>query len=150
MQPHFHWRAHEYHHTEKSADWYWALWIIALAAAAAAILFKTTLLAVLIVVGAFTVSLFAARRPRVLDYEVTDRGVIVGRAIMYPHHEIDSFNIENGKLIMKSRKMLQTLIIIPLAEEVPEEELRAHLKSRVIEEPLEEPFSHILGQWLGF
>ncbi|KKW40533.1 MAG: hypothetical protein UY91_C0041G0006 [Parcubacteria group bacterium GW2011_GWB1_55_9] len=41
------WKGREYDHNPKSADWYWALGIIAVAATVAAILFGNYLLAVL-------------------------------------------------------------------------------------------------------
>ena len=46
------WKGREYDHNPKSADWYWALGIIAVAATVAAILFGNYLLAVLIVIAA--------------------------------------------------------------------------------------------------
>ncbi|MFZ3043564.1 MAG: hypothetical protein WA058_00430, partial [Minisyncoccia bacterium] len=53
------WEGREYDHGSKSADWYWALGIVAIASAIASVLFGNYLLAVLIVIAAATLALHA-------------------------------------------------------------------------------------------
>ena len=57
------WEGREYDHNPKSADWYWALGIIAVAATVASVLFGNYLLAVLVIVAAIALALHAAKRP---------------------------------------------------------------------------------------
>ena len=143
------WQAHEYNHTEKGRDWYWALWIIVCAVGATAILFGNVLLAVLIVVGGIALSLYAARKPLLMEYMIDDRGITVGGTVLFPFAWLDAFNIERGNILIKQKKTVSTLLMIPLGE-MDGGEVRALLKQHLLEEEIEEPLSQILMEWLGF
>jgi len=68
------WQGYEYDHQEKTSDWFWVLGIVALSSAATAIIFKNILFALLILIGAFTVALFAAKKPNLTHFEINRRG----------------------------------------------------------------------------
>jgi hypothetical protein len=87
------WTAPEYMHTEKSADWYWIVGIISATLAVIAIIFGNALFGVLILVSAFTLSMYASRPPHTLNITVSDKGVQVDN-IFYPYNTLESFWIE--------------------------------------------------------
>src|SRR5688572_19736811 len=84
------WEGFEYHYQEKSSDWFWAVGIISLSIAVVAILVKNILFAILIIVGAFTLCLHAARKPHRIDFEINEHGITAGK-IHYPYASLHAF-----------------------------------------------------------
>ncbi len=76
-QPIFEWHAKEYASGEKSADWYWAVAIAAIAIVVACVLFDNILLALVVIAGAGAACLQAAKQPRIHRFAITDRGIRV-------------------------------------------------------------------------
>ena len=66
QQSQLEWRAFEHEHIHKSSDWFWALGIIAIAGAVTAIIFNNILFAIIILVGAFTLSVHAVKKPNLV------------------------------------------------------------------------------------
>jgi len=147
------WTAHEYLHTEKGHDWYWALGLIAVAGAVASLLFSNVLFAVLILIAAFVLAIFASRKPNLVTFALTQRGVRVDDAL-YPYSTIASFGIDDShpttpKLIFASQKKLSPALIIPL-EHADIEMIHQYLLSILPEEDHVEPLVHRVMEYLGF
>lgn len=146
------WSAPEYPHREKTADWYWVLGILTIAGSAAAFILGNILFSLLILVGAFTVALFAARHPRTVEFEIDQRGVRAD-TVLYPYSSLASFWIIEGteeqKILLRSVKKFMPYIIIPLGDINP---LRAHefLIKHLPEEEIVEPLSHRIMDYLRF
>lgn len=147
------WEAPEHTHIEKTPDWYWMLGIIAFASAVASIIFDNALFGIVIILGALTMVLVSKREPRVIQFEVGARGVRI-EDVLYPYATLESYfldenNVVNPQLILKSKKLLMMLLIIP----IPVEHI-SHIESivnaRLPEEHLEEPFAHKLLEYFGF
>ncbi|PIT91063.1 hypothetical protein COU17_02430 [Candidatus Kaiserbacteria bacterium CG10_big_fil_rev_8_21_14_0_10_49_17] len=150
----FRWQTYEYEYNDKSPDWYWALAIIAISSAVTAILFENVLFALLILIGAFTVALFAVRKPNVVNFEINNRGVVIDRTL-YQYQTLDSFWIlyeDDGDrvLLIKSKKTMVPLIVVPLSEDVDVESLHNYLLERLEEVEMEEPIAHRFLEFLGF
>jgi len=148
------WQGYEYTHHEKSSDWFWALGIVALSSAVTAIIFKNILFALLILIGAFTVALFAAKKPHLIHFEVTRRGVSIDD-VLYPFTTLESFWIDEDEhghlsLILKSQRVVMPYIIIPLSEAIEFEDIRNVLLEKLDEEELNEPISHKILEFFGF
>ncbi len=155
------WQAYEYEHRERSADWYWALGILAIAAAVTAILFSDILFGVLILIAAFTMALFAARPPRLLTFEIGERGIKVGRHF-FPYLSLHSFWVETGHeghrpaLILRSKKALSPHIVLPLSSRNPSvrfpdpHEVRDSVLSKLPEEEQRESLAEHLLEFFGF
>ena len=147
------WQGYEYDHHEKSSDWFWALGIIALSSAVTAVIFKNILFALLIIIGAFVVALFAARRPHMVHFEINKRGVGIDDRL-YPFKTLESFWIEEDEhehhvLILKSQRVVMPYIVIPLHDEHMED-ARNILLTKLTEEELREPVSHKILEFFGF
>lgn len=81
------WQATEYIHQEKDAKWFVIFGIVLLAMLAVAILFmKSWTFAVLLVVIAVVIVVFAKRPPRILSYSLSDKGLHIGDTL---HHFAD-------------------------------------------------------------
>lgn len=147
------WNALEHEHIHKNSDWFWALGIIAIAGAAAAIIFSNILFAIVILVGAFTLAINAAKKPSRADFKINERGVIINNTL-YPYSSLESFWIEDKeyappKLLIKSKKLLSTHIIIPI-ENVSVADVRDYLLDRINEEEDSEPLSQKIAELFGF
>lgn len=151
--PSIYWEAPEHTHIEKTSDWYWALGILALAGSITSILFNDVLFAMVILLAAMTVFITGNRKPRIIPFEMSARGVRVDKTL-YPYTTLESWcmdeeNHTGPQLILKSKKILMPLIIIP----VPEDFIGAieHLiEPKLASEHLEEPFAHKLLEFFGF
>ena len=139
----FGWEADERYYREKTDDWFWALWIIAITCAVAAIIFHDLLFGILILVAAFTLHLASLRPPRKISCEVNEDGIKVGQ-YFYPYEMLESFSIDtqtvgSNKLILKTKKIFVPFVTAPL-ENVGVRELAdflgKHLKRGNLREPL--------------
>ena len=146
------WTAPEYMHTHKSADWYWIVGIISVTLAVISILLGDILFGIFILVGAFTLSLYASRPPKLVEVKVSDKGVQID-AILYPYSTLESFWIEEKELhpriLLKSERRLAPYIIVLLGEVHPDD-IREVLGTYLHEVHHSEPFLEKLLIWLGF
>ena len=125
-KPPFIWEAHEYTFQEKSSDWYWAVGIVAISIAVISIIFGNVLLALLILLGSFSLSLFAAKHPVYVRFEINKTGVLIDRTL-YPYGTLESFWVEDNrhldlesKLFLKSQRLAMPIIAVPLEGADPE------------------------------
>ena len=133
----FEWDAEGYVFEEKSADWYWALGIIALAGAIASALFGNIILALLVLAGAGALALSTLKRPSVHRFRITDEGVMIDDAV-YAYDSIHSFSVleyidpaRPPALSLKTHKLLAPHLLIPIVGPDPMEIyefLDAHLE----------------------
>ena len=149
---HLSWTAPEYRHTEKTAEWFLASGIIALALIAASALLGNILFAIVVALAALGFFLCANRAPRAVRVSLIDAGIAFGDTL-YTYETLASFWVEarDGapRLILKQKKTLSLLVSIPI-EEVHPNLVRSGLAERVSEEELHEPLSQKIMEYLGF
>ncbi len=146
------WNAPEHLYTEKRPDWYWSVGIITLALATVAFIFGNVITGIFVIVAAVALVLHASRPPRVLNYEINDRGIIAGD-ILYPFLTLESFWIPHdempSKIILKSRKLFMPYIVIYI-DEIDPEEVRQVMLTYIAETMHHEPILKHLLERLGF
>jgi hypothetical protein len=120
LAPAFEWQGKEYEYDEKTADWYWALGILATAAVLACILLSDFLLAVLIVVAALAIALQSAKRSVIHRFSLGDEGLTINKEV-YAYRTMKSFSILEyidetlpPSLSIKTSSFLAPHLIIPL------------------------------------
>lgn len=132
-----HFKTIEYLYWEKGSDWFWALGIITLSGALLAAIFGNFLLAILILLAAFTLAMYAVRKPKTVDVKINRKGVTVGK-LFYPYSSLESFWIEHygefSKLLLKSKKMIMPYIIVIIPEEP--EDLNSEMVMDLLDEYL--------------
>ena len=147
------WEGYEYEHKDRSVDWYWAVGVIAIALAITAIIYKNILFAIFIILGAFTLLMYAARKPEKVYFEISRRGVRVNKTL-YPFSTLESFcihdNSHSPKIIFQSQKLFMPHIIIPLSEEIDVESLHNFLIEFIDEDEHRESISEMIMDYLGF
>jgi len=147
------WRAAAYDFREKTADWFWAVAIIALSIAIASIVTKNYLFAVLIILSITILIFYSIRRPEDIGYEVSNEGLKIKDAF-YGYKELNNFWIDRRhktkKILVHTNKFSAPLLDIPLPDEVDEEKVLHLLSGSLKEEEIKEPLSHKIMDYLGF
>jgi hypothetical protein len=147
------WEAPEHRHIEKTSDWFWIVGIIAISASVVSIILDNVLFGVVILLAAVTMILYGHRRPRVLPYEVSVRGIRENDTL-YPYDTLHAFcideeNSDGPQLIVRSKHLFMPLLVIPLPPEYIDE-IDTILSARLPETYLSEPLSHRLMEYFGF
>ncbi len=149
------WEGREYDHNPKSADWYWALGIIAVAGTLASILFGNVLLAVLVIIAAAALALHAAKEPPLHRFRLVEQGIFIGDEL-HPFERMTSFSVLEDvegtlppMLSIKNESWLSPHLIIPLAG-VDADAIYAYFLQHVDEDEHRHTFVDLVAAWLGF
>ena len=149
------WEGREYEHTPRSADWYWALGIIAAAGAIAAVLFGSYLLALLIVVAAAAIALRAAKEPPVHRFTLVEDGLMIGEEF-HSFSRMISFTVFESidgslppELSIKNDTWFTPHLVIPL-EGVDADLVYDHFLTHVDESAHQPTVVDLVAAWLGF
>lgn len=147
------WDAHEYEHKERSSDWFWAVGIVSISLTITSVILGNIIFGILVLLSAFTLSLFASRPPSTLHVVINEKGITRGK-VRYPFQTLQSFWIDTDhphkKIILRSEKLFMPLIIVPLGDEVDVEELHEKLSNFLSEEFHSLPFIERILEYLGF
>jgi hypothetical protein len=151
----FEWHAKEYEFEEKSADWYWALGILATALAIVCVLFGNVLLGLVIVAAAAAVALQAAKHPRIHRFVLDDRGLAIDDAF-YPYDSMTAYALIEylegnlpPALSVKTTSIFTPHLLIPLTG-VNADAMHEYLLQHVPHEPHELPFSYRVAALFRF
>ena len=146
------WQAPEYFHTEKTSDWYWIVAIITISIALISVILNNIIFAILIIVSSFTLSLFASKRPQIVEIQIDNSGIVVDKT-RYPFTHLESFWIEtremHPKILIKSEKIFMPFIVI-FIEGIEIEKVHEMLSRHLPEEEHTEPFLEKLLIYFGF
>jgi hypothetical protein len=147
------WEAPEHYYQEKGGDWYFSLVIITVAVVVAALIFGSTLFALLLILSGFALAIIGAKKPSVIPFAVTVRGVRVGDDL-YPFATLQSYHIDEEdprgpQLIVLTKKHLLPLLVLPLPVQYIDD-IEDILRGRVKEELLQEPLFMKVLERFGF
>ena len=147
------WRALEYKRKEKTTDWYWAVIIITLSIAIISFFLHDTLFGLLIIVATISLLLFSSKEPKTVTISIDKRGIVIEKD-MYPFATLEAFWVDildenEPKMIVRSKKKILPLVIIPI-EEHHHLDIRDFLLKYLPEQEMHEPVSHKIMEKLGF
>ncbi len=149
------WEGREYDHSPKSADWYWALGIVAVASAIASLLFGNILLGILIIIAAVAIALHATKEPPVHIFRLVDTGLMVGEDL-HPYERMHSFTVLEDiegelppLLSIKTESWHSPHLVIPLAG-VDADLIYTYFLHHVDEADHQHTVSDLVAAWLGF
>lgn len=149
------WEGREYEHRPRSADWYWALGIIAVAGIIAAVLFGNYLLALLILAASVAVGLHAAKEPPLHTFGLHPHGIAIGEEF-HPFDRMTSFAILEDVedeippvLSIKTHNWFSPHLVIPLAD-TDIDLVHAHFLANVDEGEHRPTFVDLVAALLGF
>jgi hypothetical protein len=147
------WEAPEYVYTEKKADWYLILAIIFGSLIVASVLLNNVLFALLVGVAGGALAVSAARKPRVVPFAVSVRGIRVDEEL-YPYSTLRAYHVDEDhqygpQLLVLSKRRFTPIIVIPLPEEYIDD-IEDIMGSRLEEKLLEEPLMFKVLEKFGF
>lgn len=146
------WKAPEYEFRKKTADWFWIVGIITIAIIFVGIVLKNILLAVLALVGGFSLFLYSVKKPRRISFALTPRGVAIGDKI-YDYENLKCFWLNydppiKKELLIESKKTFVPHMTIMLGEQNPNE-IRNYLLKFLKEEKIEESLITTISRLIG-
>ena len=151
----FEWEGREYERAERSADWYWALGIIAIAGSVAAILFSNYLVALLILAAAFALGTHAAKEPQMHTFALTEEGLWISKEF-HPFDRMISFSVLEDiegelppVLSIHTESWFSPHLVLPL-DGVDVDAVYSYLYEHVDEGEHRHTWSDLLAAWLGF
>lgn len=149
------WQAPEHNHRgDKTTDWFWGLWIVAVGAIILCFYFGNILFGIIIALFATISALHANKKPAIFTFEINRQGVKTGN-VLFPYTNLDTFWVEDTELddliILRTKKSVQPFLVLPFDSTVTNAEMiRDYLLDYLDEEKMEEPFHHKLMEFLGF
>lgn len=146
------WDTVEYLHREKTSDWYWIVAIVTISIAIISIILNNLIFAILIIISSLTLSLFASKKPEMVEVDIDNRGITVGKNY-HPYGDLESFWIETRdsypRILLKSKKLFVPFIMI-LIEDIEPQEINLLLSKYLPEQEHTEPLLEKLLLYLGF
>lgn len=147
------WEAPQHHHVEKGNDWFFALAIIVISLIVVAVLLNNVLFALLLGIAGGVLAMSAAKRPAVVPYAVTIRGVKVENEL-FPYGYLEAYHINEEdprgpQLLIRTNRKSVPLLVLPIpADHI--DDIESILSDRLREEPIYEPFALKLLELFGF
>ena len=143
----------EHNHTKKNGDWYWIVGIISLSIIVSSALFENFTFAIVVLLATIALFFVSHRDPEVLKIGMDSKGVYVNTT-HYPYDTLESFWVETTlgmpRVIIKSRKALIPLIVIPISEEIDPDDIEFFLGYHLDQEKLEESLFQVILEYFGF
>ena len=150
--PVFSWDVITHVHKERTADWYWALGLIAVVAAGISMWLGNLLFAIIILVSAGSLGMLAARGPREHSVHVSERGISIDGTV-YAYTSLKSFWVDNHpeqpRLYLMTYGVMAPHITLPLDDQTQGEQVRSYLVSRVEEVEQEPHFGEHILELIG-
>ena len=147
-----HWQALEFTYIRKTNEWYWVVGIMTIGIAVAAYFLNNFLFTILALLGGFSLALFGAKKPEMLDMEISSKGVRVMNKL-YPYSNLEIFWISEvgsePKILFTGTGLLHTHITLPLGDMDPED-VRDELTKYLDEEEIAEPMIQRVIDQTGF
>jgi len=148
------WTAPEYVFRKKTVDWYWWFGIAEVCLVGIAWYMANYLFIFVIIIGSFSLLMFAVRPPKEITCSATTRGIYVGGKL-YSYQSIESFHIDDQYggdkeklLLVQLGKMTEPLLAIPLGN-ADIDNLHTFLLDFIQEKEIARPIGQIVMELLG-
>ena len=147
------WEAPQHHHVEKGNDWFLALAIIVIALVVTAIIFDNVLFALLLGLAGGVLAMSASKRPAIVPYAVTVRGVKVEDEL-FPYTTLAAFHIDEEdhrgpQLLIRTNRKSVPLLVLPIPVDHIDD-IESILKEKLHEELIHEPLGLKILELFGF
>lgn len=150
-QPAISWEVKEYEHLKRGVDWFWAIALLAGVGAVVSIIFDNFLLAVIILLGAVSLIMYAKREPENMSVELSPAGVKIGKTL-YPYKNLKTFWVtdenERCKLLLESTRSIMPIIDVK-APHGRRDEIMEYINDYLPALEREESLVDALGDWFG-
>jgi hypothetical protein len=153
------WEVRTHTHQERSNDWFWGLGVAAAVGAALSIFLGNVLLAIILIVGAGSLGILAARGPREHSVRIDARGVSID-GTLYRYDSLRSFWVDEERegfpedrrgahLYISTTGIIAPHFTLALESGAQAEAVRSFLKKYMQEEEQGPHFGEHVAQMLG-
>ncbi|MEY2665729.1 MAG: hypothetical protein RLZZ480_834 [Candidatus Parcubacteria bacterium] len=147
------WEAPQHHHVEKGNDWFFALAIIVLAFIIVAVIMGNVMFAVVMGLAGGVLAMSAAKRPAIVPYSVSVRGIKVEDEF-FPYTRLRSYHIDEEdhrgpQLLVRTERKSIPLLVLPLPINHVDD-IDDILSERLPEEFIQEPLGFKILELFGF
>lgn len=154
MQTLLSWSAPEYHHKERTIDWFWGLGIVVVAGSVASVLLGNFFFAIFIIISGGLLWHFSVTKPEVLSIDIKEDGIYVNKDF-FRIDKIKGFDIHGeegagGILILDIDRNFSPILTLPIDKGVSLGMLEQILVSSIERKEMQEPFTHAIMDKLGF
>lgn len=149
------WSGYEFEYKEKTADWYWAVSIITVCIGVASFIYGNPLFGAFIMLAGIFLMFTAKKEPRLIDYEISDKGLHINQTV-YSYLDFRTFWVSENKyappkLLLRTGKLTSPIFVIPIETDyVDANTIRDFLLDYIPEDHINEPLSLKLMEFLGF
>jgi hypothetical protein len=148
------WKAAEFHYLEKDYLWYVGVVFVGLLLLAFAVWQKSYFFGIFVLIATTLVVEFGKRRPRVLEYDLGEKGISIDGTLYAHYEDLKSFYIRKrlgflDEIVFQKSSRINPFIHLPIDEELAKE-ARAHLLRYLPEAPHEETLVEIIAERIGF
>jgi len=144
------WTAPEFTKYKKSKGWFVGLIFITLIIIVIAVILKNFLWALLTIIAAFAVYIYATREPRKIKFSISPKGIQIDQDI-HEFEDLKSFWIfyepEIKEISIRSKKIFMPYLKIPLGNQDPAEIRRLLLKFLPERLPERKQKKSLLDEW---
>ena len=149
------WTGYEFEYKEKTNDWFWAVGILVASISIISFIYDNAIFGLFILLAGVMIFMTAKRPPRLIDYELTDKGLMIDDKT-YPHLDFRAFWVTEGKysapkLLLRANKIVNPILVIIIETDyIDADVVRDFLLDYIPEEKMEEPLSIRFMEFLGF
>ncbi len=114
------WTTPEYIFREKSVDWYWIVGIVTLCIVLLCIIFQNLILAILVFISAFLLTMLGSRTPKNITVTLNQRGIVIdGHESAYKEYESYWVELQDPypRILFKPKKIIATYTTVLLPRE---------------------------------
>ncbi len=90
------WQSPEFEYREKGVSWYWLSVIVAVIILSVSVWQKNFLFAFFVVVAEILVLVWAGRNPKMVSFNMDEKGLTIGHRKFYPYSAIEMFGIRES------------------------------------------------------
>ncbi len=114
------WTTPQYIYREKTVDWYWIVGIVTISIVLICIIFQNLILAILIFISAFLLTILGSRKPKNIQIVIHAKGIRADN-VEHPYKEYYSYWVQLDdpypRIILKPKKVLSTYITFLIPRE---------------------------------
>lgn len=148
------WKAAEFHYLEKDYLWYVGVIFVGVLLLGFAVWQKSYFFGIFVLIATTLVIEFGKRRPRVLEYDLGEKGISIDGALYAHYEDLKSFYIRKrlgflDEIVFQKSSRINPFIHLPIDEDLAVK-ARAHLLRYLPENPHEETLVEIIAERIGF
>lgn len=145
------WRAAEFKYFEKGILWYASVILAAVLLVIFALWQDNFFFAIFIVLASVVLIFLGRKRPKVVEFRITDNGISAGKDIDYDYEQLEGFTVREyegrlNEIVVKADTTINPFVKMPVDSQIlPKvtEKLKKHIPEKEYEEAIVDTFADL-------